>query len=697
MKNPSLPLYQRVALFASLVVALAMATFAGCTSQTTTGTFTGSGGSGAGDVASSTTSASGGAGGTGQGGGGGCMINCTSSSSSSTGSGMPGVIFITPQDADLFVANGMIPTQQYHASLNGADVTNQVAWSYARPEIGDIGAGSVFTPTGVVGGKAILTASLPKSQGQTSVSVTIRRVVNTANITPAEITQLNVPNAGADPSLKLLYPYPETVFPLGVLAPEMMWNGGSISDTYKITLVEKYYQYTEYLHVGTPASHLISETDWKSIEDSGAGPKTDPLQVSIVRKSGNSVYQPTQVQWHIAQGRLHGSVYYWELPDVCGNGNGRVLRIKPDSVMTDQFYTTQDCYGCHSVSRDGKTMMAAFSNGSPFPQQTLDLTQNPAQLGAIQGQNLGGTFSAFNDKNDKIMLSNDSAFNPSSSVLRIVDATNGAVLNANAMGTGCGEPAWSPDGTKVAGICQLGGGGWIFDATKGNLAIGDVAPDGFTVSNVHSIVQSGAGQGRPAYPSFAPGSEYLAFGRPTQGSRSTGDGQLWFVKNDGTGSTELLRAEQGLNNSYNPVFAPLRAGGYFWLVFISRRDYGNHQALLNANRQQLWITAVEDPPNPNADPSQPAFYMRGQEDCGKSENAYYALDPCKDLGADCTSGVDCCGGQCVKDPNTMNYVCGSPPPPGQCSQDGNSCKTKADCCNVESDCIDNFCQQAPPK
>jgi hypothetical protein len=89
--------------------------------------------------------------------------------------------------------------------------------------------------------------------------------------------------------------------------------------------------------------------------------------------------------------------------------------------------------------------------------------------------------------------------------------------------------------------------------------------------------------------------------------------------------------------------------------------------------------------------------MRGQEDCGKSENAYYALDPCKDLGADCTSGVDCCGGQCVKDPNTMNYVCGSPPPPGQCSQDGNSCKTKADCCNVESDCIDNFCQQAPPK
>ena len=92
------------------------------------------------------------------------------------------------------------------------------------------------------------------------------------------------------------------------------------------------------------------------------------------------------------------------------------------------------------------------------------------------------------------------------------------------------------------------------------------------------------------------------------------------------------------NRSFNPVFSPLRAGGYFWLVFVSRRDYGNH--LIGSNRQQLWITAVDDPPDAQ-DPSHPPFYVRGQEDCAKSENAYFALPPCKDKGAACTEGSDC--------------------------------------------------------
>src|SRR5205814_613787 len=158
----------------------------------------------------------------------------------------------------------------------------------------------------------------------------------------------------------------------------------------------------------------------------------------------------------------------------------------------------------------------------------------------------------------------------------------------------------------------------------------------------------------PAYPTFSPGSEHIAYTRPTQGSRSTGNGQLWIIDPDGSNAKELTSAESGLNNSYNAVFAPLRAGGYFWIVFISRRDYGNRLVGADPNgfgvpgRTQLWVTAIDDPPSAG-DPSHPAWYIRGQEDCAFSENAYYALDPCKMDGEDCTSGVDCCGGQCVKD------------------------------------------------
>jgi hypothetical protein len=669
----------------TILAAVAVAVLAwGCSashSDTNPG-FGGSGGSG---------SANGPSSGTGEGG---CLLNCETTSSTGGGGNNPGgVIVIAPANPSIVVQNGMIPTVALKATLGNLDVTAQVVWTYERPDVGDVKA-SAFTPTGLVGGTGKLTANLAKATGATTVSVVIKKVVNTGGLSDAQIMALdNAADPDPNGGLNIVYPLPETVFPLGVLAPEVQWNSANPGDFYKLAFSEKYYQYSEYFNTPSPARHTVAEDDWKSIENSGTGAQSDPVMMSLSRFSGGKAYKPDQMALHVAQGRLHGSVYYWELPDQCGNGNGRVLRIKPDSPNVDEFYSPGQCYGCHTVSRDGKTMAATFDNGVPFPQKTIDLSADPAQLGPLQN-GLGGTFMAFNDKGDKLLASNDSASNPSGSVLRIADSTNGNILNPNALGTGCGEPAWSPDGKKIAGICNLGGGGWIFDATQGDLTIADVAADGVSVSNTKVIVPKGGGSGRPAYPSFSPGSEWLAFGRPTAGSRSTGNGDLWLASTDGANVKQLAAASNG-NQSYNPVFAPLRAGGFFWLVYISRRDYGNE--MVGANRQQLWVTAIDDPPSAG-DPSHPPFYMRGQEMCGKSENAYYALDPCKAVGADCLSGVDCCNGQCVKDPNTNKYVCGDPPPPGQCSGDGNACKVDADCCNSPTvACIDGFCQVPPPK
>ena len=72
------------------------------------------------------------------------------------------------------------------------------------------------------------------------------------------------------------------------------------------------------------------------------------------------------------------------------------------------------------------------------------------------------------------------------------------------------------------------------------------------------------------------------------------------------------------------------------------------------------------------------------------------------LGDSCTEGSDCCDGQCVKDPQSGEYMCGMPPPPGMCSATGNSCMMDADCCaynpnNVKGvHCIDGYCQTPPP-
>lgn len=637
----------------------------------------------------------GGAGGGPRGGGGAggdeCFLNCDGGTD---GTNTKVDLVLDPTSASLTVNGEGLPTQSFKVTREGVDVTQSVAWTFERPDIGDIQAGSTFTPTGDVGGKGELKARLGDAEGTATVSVYVHKTIISVAITPEQRAALDNPSGGVDPKLSLVYPNNETVFPLGVLAPEVMWGGGDADDLYKLTLTEEYYSYSEYFKEPPPSRHFMAEKHWENLSASGQGAESDPVSVSLTRLHGASAFKPKTAVWHIAQGSLKGSVYYWELPDACGVNNGRILRVKPDSDQVDEFWKPGNCWGCHTVSRDGKTMMATYDTGFPFPMVTIDLAANPAAPGPLTAaMGVKGTFSAFNEKGDKALISNDAASSPNVD-LKIIDTTTGMVLNSSAITSGCAEPAWSPDGKKIAGICNLKGQGWAFDSTQGDLTVADVAPDGFTTSNVKTIVPQAGANGRPAYPSFSPGSEWIAFGRPTAGSRSTGSGDLWIVAPDGGGLQRLALAS-GDNRSFNPVFAPLRAGGYFWVAFLSRRDYGNR--LVAANRQQIWITAITDPPTGGGDPSHPAFYMRGQEACGKSENAYFALDPCKDVGEPCKSGVDCCGGTCVKN-GEFGYACGDPPDPGECASDGNACQTDADCCNSPSSrCVDSFCEPPVPK
>jgi hypothetical protein len=591
-----------------------------------------------------------------------------------------GVLDISPKDVVLEIVDGNIVMQPFTATYDGVDVTPEVVWSYDKPEIGAMMLGAVFVPTGEVAGPGQLQASYKALKAGTGVAVKIAKTLD-----PGAIAGGFGDPVGPDPAMKIVYPYDGTVFPLKVAAPVVQWNGAQNGDQYKLHLKEEYYDYTIYFTADNPTRHLIDAAEWIGLSDSGQGAKSDPIAFELQRKSGATTYQPVTQTWRMAQARLPGRVYYWELPADCGNGNGRVLSVKPSEAEATEFYQPGTCWGCHSVSRDGRTVSASFD----FPLATIDVSKEPAVQGAIApNQAMTGTFSAWNHDSTRILLSKNAGIGASSSPIVVIDAMNGGILNPDLMGVGCGEPAWSPDGTKIAATCGYNSGSWSFDDGNADLVIADVNPDGISITNKHILVPRVGEVGRPAYPNFSPGNEWVVFGRPTQGSRSTGNGKLWLVGVDGQNLVKLDIASSD-DKSFNPSFAPIRAGGYFWVVFMSRRDYGN--TLVGANRQQLWITAISDPPT-GGDPSNPPFYVRGQEDCALSENAYFAPDPCiEEANKPCESGIDCCSGHCIQ----MGEVksCGEK---DLCSEAGNACETDADCCDPESPCVDGYCQPIFP-
>jgi hypothetical protein len=166
------------------------------------------------------------------------------------------------------------------------------------------------------------------------------------------------------------------------------------------------------------------------------------------------------------------------------------------------------------------------------------------------------------------------------------------------------------------------------------------------------------------------------------------DGELWLTDINGTKSFDLVNAS-GNNTSQRPKFAPVRSGGYQWIVFMSRRDYGNQ--LTGKLRPQLWIAAIDESPS-SGDPSHFAFYLRGQDGAQQNMQATFALPPCKQAGEGCSAGTDCCDGQCVKD-QSSKYVCGMQ----GCSTNGNRCNSDQDCCaNTGLHCVDGYCALPAP-
>jgi hypothetical protein len=124
---------------------------------------------------------------------------------------------------------------------------------------------------------------------------------------------------------------------------------------------------------------------------------------------------------------------------------------------------------------------------------------------------------------------------------------------------------------------------------------------------------------------------------------------------------------------------------------------GTSAAAIAAPRKRIWLSALRPRRSGEAgigdslDPSSAPFYLDGQSDSGNIR-AFAALNPCKQEGSDCASGIDCCSGFCEIEKNAAKGSC---VPKKTCSDLAEKCTTEADCCPVTSGepriCLSGFC------
>jgi len=670
-------------------------------------------------------------------------------------------IDITPLDATVDVTIGTpVPTLAYTATSSGKTIAP--AWSIDRGEIGTIDAATgVFTPGGKIGGKASVTATYAGKKATTSVTVKLHMTQNGdpdagkpvsgaggnggvggegpgAAVSAPTKTTLDSLFPTVDPALGFLYPYDQTVWPRGILAPLLQWKFGSHSfDAVRIQIKESFFEFNGYFaKTKTPFSHHpVPQAVWKTMAYSNGG---EDVTVTLVFSQGATAFGPITQTWKIAKGSLKGTVYYNSYGTALAKNyccttsgarfGGATLAIKGGSIdPTLVSGSDSACRVCHSVAANGSrliTQQDAYATSSAVDLKTLvETTMSPGDgRFAWPALSPDGTF----------LFSNSGPLpGASAAASQLFAVPSGAAIAATGIPAGLRAacPAFSPDGKHVAFN--------NYGADGKSLAALDFDPATKAFSAMSTLYTPTAGT--VVWPAWLPSSDAIVFelettynGRDFAGTRSTCDAsggcsdsgtraELWWydVKSKTAKRLDKLNgvgylpsdgashaADATLN--YEPTVNPVASGGYAWVVFTSRRMYGNvatinpfwsdprfHDISGTPTTKKLWVAAIDLSAPGGVDPSHPPFYLPAQELLAGNSRGYWVVDPCKVDTSKCETGDECCGGFCQPD-GAGGFTCGSKPPP--CATEFEKCTTDADCCGSKAGlkCIGGRCTLKGP-
>ena len=604
-----------------------------------------------------------------------------------------GTLAISPQNPKLTITNGSIPTQTFTTTLtiNGAVQTVKSIFSLADYTVGTITNVGKFTPQGTIAGTATVMAAYGNAKATTTVTVAIdistllgnvtlpdgtTILQSSAGITPGDLTALKgTVTSDAGTASSFIYPYDETVFPLGLLAPTVEFSQGSVPPTdFKISLDTTGYHWDGFGHVGNPAQlqAAIPQAVWDGALSS-AQPTMGKAVValSLVTAAGGVAYGPKVEHFTIAPGKLTGIIYYESysgdtLPD--GGTDFGLWAVKP-GLAQPPSHLQPGCIICHGVAASGNTI--TMGTDDPTVGQLTgvyrietdggytQLATSPANLpyaitGAVDSRGLGwGVVSP----DGKVVLRGLNQFWGGETLLAWAVPpsplmSGGTVQPLSTTMTINGDfnmfaPEYSEDGNHLVYVNAANASGMGSPGTPSeSIGIVDLASslsDGgggnwgtINLSNPRTVYDStttGAGTGANAWtkvPTFLPDSKSIVF-EETHSSAQGGydnmlpdwinggswvDGELAMLQPSGSGYVRvaLTNANTGSQAGFstqNYEPKPLPVQVGGYYWVVFASFRTDGYPTL-ATPKKLWVTAISPGATPGTDASHPAFTLVNQ-------------------------------------------------------------------------------------
>jgi hypothetical protein len=645
-------------------------------------------------------------------------------------------------ETDHLEVTGEPTTVQLSARYDDGSKPNKVVWNVDDAGFGSVNDAGEFRSNGFVAGDVTVSASVGSQTASVTlhISVVINRDPDALEVTLKDDLvsggQGGPSDIGPDADFRLLYPYDRTVFPRGLAAP-LVQLGGEADATY-VKLTSGDFSYEAFALASGPVQVALPEAVWRGVTLSTAAGAE--VELSVTKASGGEITGPVTEHLLIAPGSLKGFVYYNTYRSKLAGNNGAVMRIKPGETAT---VLQSGCTVCHGVSAHGNVMVAGvqWDQKNPTVSRAFNLPSNGGiQLRNQQDEGRVYAFGGLTPDGSLMLTSGVPATGAKMRGMsgelftRLVETASGVTVTAPSFDVKVAmTPNFAPDGSRVAfSNHDASAQGHVLSVQSFD---GSQSPPEFgAISNVVTDAQHVL-----AWPSFLPDAAGLLFhagdsfdtAKPGGGALYA-DVRLVDVDSKDVSTLAALNgydaqgelylpggASQDEHLNYEPSVLPVPVGGYYWVLFTSRRTYGNtiapggtvargddiwgipqpNETESPSPRKKIWVAAIDIEHQGVVDPSHPAFYLPGQELESGNMRAFAALEPCKKQGKGCESAAECCDGFCretSRDADGVPALSCTPPPDNACSNIDEPCKESRDCCSSKALCIADRCASPGP-